>query len=480
MTWDLRDETILVTGAASGMGLEAPVEPARRGGSRSSARRNGRLFLLPILLCGLLQHSGCRGEEKPDAEASLPDAAPAGAEPARPTSPASSAPPSPAGFREQRLEASDGAPFDHLGFSVAAHGDVVVAGARFADAPAEDSGAVYVFRRGPGGWHEEAKLIPRDPVEHDRFGHAVAMDGDTIVVGAPAHHELGRKVGSVYVFRFRRGAWRQEAKLAAPEAARFGHAVAVSGGRLAVGAPGGRVGGATTGAVYVFRRQGSSWHRETRLTAADAREGHLFGLAVGISGDAAAVGAPGDDARGSLTGAAYVFRGDGGRWRQEAKLLAGDAAALAELGKAIAIDGDTVVVGAEGGGDAGKFSGAAYVFERHDGTWRQQARLLAGDARAADRFGNAVAVHLDTIAVGAHFADPAGQGSGAAYSYRRLGERWRPEFKLVARGGAAGEEFGNAVAVHGGTIAVGALRGGPKSTAAGSVWVFERPASPGG
>lgn len=363
---------------------------------------------------------------------------------------------------------------------MAAYDDVVFAGARFADAPGEDSGAVYVFRRGARGWYEEAKLIPSDPVQHDRFGHAVGMDGDTLVVGAHAHHELGRKVGSVYVFRFQRGAWRQEAKLTAPEAARFGHAVAISDDYLAVGAPGGLVEGAAAGAVYVFRRQGSSWRRETRLTAGDAREGHLFGLAVGISGDAVAVGAPGDDARGSLTGAAYVFRNDGRHWRQDAKLLAGDAAALAEFGKALAIDGDTVVVGAEGGGDAGKFSGAAYVFQRHAGTWRQQARLLASDARAADRFGNAVAVHLDKIAVGAHFADPAGLGSGAAYLFRRLGDQWRQEFKLVPKGGAAGEEFGNAVAVHGGTIAVGALRGGPQSTAAGSVWVFERAASPGG
>jgi hypothetical protein len=317
-------------------------------------------------------------------------------------------------------------------------------------------------------------------VEHDRFGHAVAMDGDTVVVGANAHHELGRKAGAAYVFQFRRGAWRQEAKLTAPEAARFGHAVAVRGDRLVVGAPGGPVDGASAGAVYVYRRhrrQGSDWRREARLTAGDAREGHLFGLAVGISGDTVAVGAPGDDARGSLTGAAYVFREEGGHWRQEAKLLAGDAAALAEFGKAVALDGDTVVVGAEGAGhprDAGQFAGAAYVFGRHEGTWRQTATLLAGDRKAADRFGNAVAVHGETIAVGAHFADPAGLNSGATYLFRRLGEQWRQDSKLVPQGAAAGEEFGNAVAVHGGTLAAGALRGGAEGTAAGAVSVFER------
>src|SRR5829696_6768791 len=221
---------------------------------KSSARSNGRLGLPVIVFCLVVQ-AGC-GDEATVAVDSSPEA-----EPARPSTPASPPPPSSAGLREQRLEASDGAPFDHLGFSVAAQGDVVVSGARFADVADEDSGAVYVFRKGAEGWHEEAKLIPNDPFQHDRFGHAVAIDGDTIVVGAHAHHELGRKQGAAYVFGFRRGAWRQEAKLTAPEAARFGHAVAISGDRLVVGAPGGLVEGATAGAVYVYRRQGSSWRR---------------------------------------------------------------------------------------------------------------------------------------------------------------------------------------------------------------------------
>lgn len=450
---------------------------------KSSARRTWRLRLFPFMTSCLLVQAGCdRVTVSLHRDESTPKATPAQAEPARPSRPASPSSPSSADLREQRLEASDGAPFDHLGFSVAAYGDVVVSGARFADVSGEDSGAVYVFRRGSAGWHEEAKLSPSDPIEHDRFGHAVGLDGDTIVIGAHAHHELGRKQGAAYVFGFRRGVWRQEAKLAAPEAARFGHAVAISGDRLVVGAPGGLVEGATAGAVYVYRRQGSDWRRETRLTAGDAREGHLFGLAVGISGDSVAVGAPGDDARGSLTGAAYVFRGEGGSWRQEAKLLPADAAALGELGKAIAIDGDTVVVGAEGAGhprDVGQFSGAAFVFGRQGGSWREKATLLAEDRKAADRFGNAVSIYGETIAVGSHFADPAGLNSGATYLFRRFGEQWRQESKLMPKEAAAGEEFGNAVAVHGGTIAAGALRGGPEGTATGSVSVFERVTAPG-
>lgn len=415
------------------------------------------LFLLPLW--------SCRSETTADGETPPPAAAPAETKPAQPA-PASS-------FKETRLEASDGVAFDHLGFAVAAGEGVVVAGARFADAVGTDSGKVYVFSRGDEGWREAERLVPADAVEHDRFGHAVAVDGDSLAVGAHAHHDLGRRIGSVYVFRRRADSWREEARLTIPGSLRFGHAVAIGGDRLAVGAPGDLAGNVPAGAVHVFRRSGSSWTREAKLTADDAEGGDLFGAAVAISGDTIAVGASADDERGSMTGAAYVFRRDGGTWRQEAKLVPEDAAALNEVGKVVAIDGDTVVLGAEGGGEVGKFAGAAYVFRREGNGWRQEAKLLASDSQPADRFGNAVAIHGDTIAIGAHFADPAGVGSGAAYVFRRSQGGWRQAAKLMPKGAAAGDEFGRATAVHGGTVAVGALSAGPAGTSAGSVSIFE-------
>ena len=452
-----------------------------------------------LLLASCEAAGGPAGETAPavaEAEQAIPAAAPAPAgESAGPLAAAAPAgladaePPSPA-LREHRLEPSGGEPFDHFGVAVAAGDRTVVAGARYADVAGTDSGAAYVFRLAPGGWGEEAKLVPADALEHDRFGNAVGSDSDTIVVGAPGHHDLGRRVGSAYVFRRAGAAWRQEARLFVDGLARFGHAVAISGDRVVVGAPGDSVNDLPAGAVYVFRRDGSTWRREERLTAGDAEAGDLFGLSVGISAGTVVAGAPGDDERGSLTGAAYVFVREGGGWRQEAKLLAEDAAALGEFGKVVAIDGDAIVAGAEGASDVkppgpsrgaatrSKFAGAAYAFRRGTDGWRQEAKLQAADRRPGDRFGCAVAVHRETIAVGAHFADPAGLGSGAAYLFRLRQAAWRQEAKLVRSGAEAGEEFGRAVAVYGGTVSVGALRGSGASRSAGSVFVFEAPTSP--
>src|SRR5688572_1585231 len=116
---------------------------------------NRRPFLIAALL--LLPLWSCRSETPEEGETPAPTPASAETKPAQPA-PALS-------FKETRLAASDGAAFDHLGFSVAASEGVVVAGARFADAAGTDSGKVYVFRGERDGWSEAERLVPSDAVE---------------------------------------------------------------------------------------------------------------------------------------------------------------------------------------------------------------------------------------------------------------------------------------------------------------------------
>ena len=152
-----------------------------------------------------------------------------------------------------------------------------------------------------------------------------------------------------------------------------------------------------------------------------------------------------------------------------------DGAANDDYGWSIAANNETVVVGARLDDiDANDHQGSVYVFSRSASDWTLQQKLTAGDGEAEERFGESVAISGNTIVVGAHFADPAGLGSGAAYLFRRVEGQWRQQAKLAPNDGAAGEELGNAVAVDDGTIAAGALRGGPAGTAAGSVSVFEQ------
>src|SRR5207249_664971 len=127
----------------------------------------------------------------------------------------------------------------------------------------------------------------------------------------------------------------------------FGNAVAISGdtmvvgeGRLALGP------NANQGGAFVFRRSGSAWNLEAFLTASDGAANEYFGGSVSISGDTAVIGADHDAVAGSLgQGAAYVFVRSGTAWAQQAKLTAGDRAVNDLFGGSVSIDGDTVVAG---------------------------------------------------------------------------------------------------------------------------------------
>ena len=164
--------------------------------------------------------------------------------------------------------------------------------------------------------------------------------------------------------------------------------------------------------------QAQHFNQVAKLAAADAAPDDRFGTAVAIDGDTAVVGAPDDDDAGDQSGSAYVFVRDATSiWQQVKKLTAADAAAGDRFGRSVAISGDTVVIGASDDDDAGDDSGSAYVFDRNDGgtnDWGEVKKLTAADAAAGDRFGTAVAISGDSIVIGA----PA-FGSASAYVFER-------------------------------------------------------------
>jgi hypothetical protein len=340
----------------------------------------------------------------------------------------------------------------------------------------DDDGAAYPLAIDP--WFQQAKLTAADAAGGDRFGVAVAVSGDTAVVGAnAADTPAGSNVGSAYVFVRSAGTWALQAKLTAADAAavdNFGISVAISGDTAVVGAYlDSTPAGSNAGSAYVFVRSAGTWAQQQKLTAADAAAGDRFGISVAVSGDTAVVGAYLDDApAGTNAGSAYVFVRSAGTWAHQQKLVADDAAAVDNFGMSVAVSVDTAVVGAhlEGGTNAG----SAYVFVRSAGTWAQQQKLAASDAAANDNFGASVAVSGDTAVVGAPFDDiAAGTDAGSAYVFVRSAGTWAQQQKLAASDADAGDRFGIAVAVSGDTAVVGAyFDDAPVGPDAGSAYVF--------
>ncbi len=218
--------------------------------------------------------------------------------------------------------------------------------------------------------------------------------------------------------------------------------------------------------------------QQAKLTASDGAAGDLLGFSVAISGDTAVVGAEGDDVGANVDqGSAYVFVRSGTSWTQQQRLIAGDGAAGDSFGQSVAISGDTAVVGALSDNvGANVDQGSAYVFVRSGTSWTQQQRLTASDGAAGDSFGQSVAISGDTAVVGAHFDDAgANTDQGSAYVFMRSGTSWTQQQKLTAGDGAALDNFGLSVAISGDTVVVGAyLDDVGVNVYQGSAYVFVR------
>ncbi|WP_437965323.1 FG-GAP repeat protein [Sorangium sp. So ce260] len=280
--------------------------------------------------------------------------------------------------------------------------------------------AVYPVVVDPLVWVQEAKLVADDGAELDGFGYAVAISGDTALIGAPSGDGPISESGSAYVFVRTGATWSEPVELLPSDGMpgdQFGAAVALSGDTALIGAPLSDRPGSESGAAYVFIRAGSTWSEQTKLVASDRMLGERFGTSVAISGDSALVGAMFDDDRGPYSGSAYVLIRTGGAWSEQAKLLALDGLTGDYFGSAVALSGDTALIGSPADDElgGGENSGSAYVFVRTGSTWLEQVELLPNDGEADDQFGKAVAISGDTALIGAPLDDDHGSESGYPY-----------------------------------------------------------------
>lgn len=309
----------------------------------------------------------------------------------------------------QQMLAPDGVGFAWFGCAVALDGDTMLVGA-FRDSELFGSGgAAYVRRWDGSAWEQEAKLQPLDGAANDEFGYVVALDRDTAVIGSwQSDGPGGADQGAVYIFVRSPGGstWTQQAKLLASDGAagdRFGHSVALRGDELLIGASlddGGA--GADQGSAYVFTRIGVEWTQRAKLEPADPGAGDNFGRSVALGAGTALIGAPFDDGTGGIDeGAAYAFVGSGASWTQEAKLTAVDNAVGDWFGRAVVIDGDRAAICALfDDGPGATDDGSVTVFTRAGGVWTQQQKLFGENGDSSDWFGYSIALSGGTLLIG--------------------------------------------------------------------------------
>lgn len=388
------------------------------------------------------------------------------------------------------LSGADSGPGDSFGYTLAISGNTAIVSALGDDTPGgTNAGSAYIFVRSGGVWTQQAHLIASDGAASDQFGYDVAIDGDIAVVGADWDDTpAGTNAGSAYVFvRTANGDWIEQAKLVASDAAAFdlfGVSVAVSGNTVVVGAPGDNTpAGTDAGSVYVFVSDNEGqWAQQAHLFASDAAAGDFFsGYAVAIDGDTLVVGAINDDTPGGTdAGSAYIFVRNGDDWSEQDHVFASDGAAFDYFGSVVAISGDTIIAGADEDDTPTEADvGSAYLFVRDgDGDWLEQAHLTASDGDADDHFGWFVDISGDTAVVGAPTIAQFGGDSevGSAYAFRRIGAVWMQKLHVPAPANVGGDLFGFAVGVSGSTAVIAP---GFSATMAASAFAFDLECIPG-
>jgi hypothetical protein len=394
-----------------------------------------------------------------------------------------------------KVAASDAADYDSYGLALAVDAGRALVGSPGFDGSGDNQGAAYLYiasQGGEDGWGEVKKLVPDDPADGDLFGISVGLAGDYAVVGAGAADGASVDQGAAYIFYRNQGGednWGQFKKLTADDADDgdgFGFAVAIDGDTIIVGSDGADGSGSDQGAAYIFSRDlggPDNWGQAAKLVSGEPADDNQFGFAVDIDGDYALVGSPGEDGSGIDRGIVYIFSRDLGgseAWGRIGEFSPTDVPDYTYIGTAVAIDGALAVIGSAFEDNAGTDRGAVHILSRDYGgmdSWGRVKRVVASDEHDNDFFGYAVAIAGDDILVGSAWARGGGTERGQGYLFSRDEggtDNWGEVQRLRASDAADGDWFGSAVGIDGDYVLVGAPGEDGSGADRGAAYVFKR------
>jgi len=309
---------------------------------------------------------------------------------------------------------------------------------------------------------DRVELYASDASPVDEFGFSLAAEQDTALVGAPsATGSVYGNSGAVYVFECRGAGFVETQKLFAHDGGlneEFGWGFDLDGNRAAIGAY--RIGAPLgSGGVYVFDRTPTGWVETQKVLSLNpAAE---MGFAVALDGDRFVASSRGLSAEG-------VFELVGGSWVQVAELTG-------HFGASLALEGDTLMVGDDENNDHFDLAGAVQVYDRIGGVWTEGQTIYSpGPVDFLDHFGHSMALEGDRLAVGAPDNDVAGQNAGAAYVFERQGGTWVAAATIYPFEATANGGFGRSVALSGDRLLVGASAADGLIAGSGAAFLFER------
>jgi hypothetical protein len=391
-----------------------------------------------------------------------------------------------------KLTPTNGTPYAFFG-AAAISGNTVVVGAYNSIG---GQGMLYVFEKPASGWSnmtETARLTTSTPPTCCGLGQSVAISGDTIIAGSGA--DGSNQGGVAYVYVKPATGWTDMTETATLSASdgffgqNFGYSVAIDQNTIAVGATSctgdGNFG---NGEAYVFVKPASglaNMSQTATINDSDALSCDEYGYSIGVSGNTVVVGKPNEGmSPPNGFGSAYVFVEPATGWvnmTQTAKLSTSDKKVADELGVSVAISGNTIVVGApDSKNSSGKDAGGAYVYTKPPKGWAnmlQTAKITNASGTTVGSFARNLAIDGNTIAVSDGDPGSVSTNPGAVYLYVRPAAGWsttsHPNSKLTASDGQIGDSLGQPVSISGKTVVAGAKCASVNgNTCGGAAYVF--------
>ena len=333
---------------------------------------------------------------------------------------------------DQYILPGDTLSYTGFGVDVAVSGDRLAVGAYGDETNALGAGAVYTFEFANEQWNFDEKLYGDPMLAEQLFGLTVAMDGDTLVVGASQYPQGGVYQGAVFVFEHDGNQWVLQERIDNPDPVNgdwFGSDVAIQGDRIVIGAWGKTtIGGPESGAAYLFERNSGTWTLTQEFLALNPSTTRWFGNTVAIDGDRIAVGYPGDSDNLPGAGSVYIFSKGPSSWNIEAVVTAPQPVADMFYGVHTALFGDTLFVGSPWEQVNGLSLGAVHVYRYENSDWIFDRSIAAPDVLPDTGFGIRLVYFEGLLAVSAY--NPSFE-NGGVYLFRNRQKAWDLQQKIV-------------------------------------------------
>jgi hypothetical protein len=304
-----------------------------------------------------------------------------------------------------------------FGRQVAIYDSVAVVGVPDNNVYGSLAGLVYVYRRNATTWVFDQILSPLDISSGDRFGAGVSVYENTIVVGSPYNDFTSSNSGAIYIYEFNGTDWVQIEQLTGTNVQSeelFGFRVDIWDTVIVAGCIESSYFENQAGSAYVFEYTAGNWIETDLIGGNDLEAYDGFSYCVSATNGRIIIGAYQHDDGGINAGCAYIFHKEiSGDWMQKAQLVAPGINSSEWYGFTVGISDDLAVMGS----DIGHHGEGAFVYHFNGTSWVLLQPIVGLDSEPTDLFGRAVAISGNSIIVGALADEEVGNQTGAAYIF---------------------------------------------------------------